>query len=78
MNVHVPGNLPVENKNHKTVYVLMWVTAENERTTFGFTSWSGAAVVARDRAAWRRRIYGPIPQGGCEKKVIIIYRFRLA
>jgi len=32
-------------------------------TAFGFTLWSGAAVVAFDRVAWRRRIAGPKPPG---------------
>jgi len=39
-------------------------TAGKDRTVFGFTSWSGAPVAARDSFAWRRRIYGSIPPGG--------------
>ena len=34
-------------------------TAEKERTALGFASWSEAAVVTRDRMAWRRKLSGP-------------------
>jgi len=36
-------------------------TAERERAALGFGSWSEAAAAARDRAAWRGRVSGPIP-----------------
>ena len=36
-------------------------TAEKERTALGFSSWSEATVASRDRAAWRKRVSGPIP-----------------
>ena len=39
-------------------------TAEKERTALGFSSWNEAAVAARDRAAWRKRVSGPIPTLG--------------
>lgn len=34
-------------------------TVEKERGTLEFKSWSEAAVVARDRVAWRRRLSSP-------------------
>lgn len=36
-------------------------TAEKERAALGFSSWSEATAAARDRAAWRKRVSGPIP-----------------
>ena len=36
-------------------------TAEREGAALGFGSWSEAAAAARDRAAWRGRVSGPIP-----------------
>ena len=63
------------SKHHKTI--LTWATerrrsrgrpkktwrrtAEKERKALGFSSWSEAALAARDRAAWRKRVFGPIP-----------------
>ncbi|XP_078355297.1 uncharacterized protein LOC144639902 [Oculina patagonica] len=32
-----------------------------ERAALGFGSWNQAAVAARDRSAWRRRMSGPMP-----------------
>ena len=37
---------------------------KRERAVFGFISWSGAAVFASNRVAWRLRISSPIPTGG--------------
>ena len=36
-------------------------TAERERAALGFGSWSEVVAAARDRAAWRGRVSGPIP-----------------
>ena len=35
-------------------------TINKEKEHLGFKSWGEAEVAARDRAAWRRRINGPI------------------
>jgi len=39
-------------------------TAVKERTALGFSSWNEATVTARNRAAWRKRVSGPIPTQG--------------
>ena len=37
-------------------------TVERERGMMGFSSWSAAGAVAKDRDRWRRLITGPTPQ----------------
>jgi len=34
---------------------------KKERTALGFSLWNEVMVTARDHAAWRKRVSGPIP-----------------